>query len=193
MNINEYVRLGHHQFTPAGRDLEARRPQIRAAIEKLIKAFDIRYGIIHPEYFVDGSDELAFGEVANRVPGGNIFELIERAYGINPYEAVLLVSDSTNSEEEIRAFFPDEVTGRKGHAGNLLVYPRGAVVSDLNLPGDLLDHPYFEKHTLVRPIQHKVSAQHGFGAHYGVVYFFGEDPARLKETLLHFAEADFYS
>jgi len=42
MNINEYVRLGHHQFTPAGAQLEERREQIRAAIEKLIRAFDIR-------------------------------------------------------------------------------------------------------------------------------------------------------
>jgi biotin carboxylase len=182
MNINEYIRLGHHQFTPAGRSLEERRPQIRAAIERLIHAFDIRHGVIHPEYFVDGSNELAFGEVANRVPGGNIFELIERAYGFNPYEAVLLASDSTTSEEELAAFFPHEVTGRKGHCGNLLVYPKGAVVSELNLPGDLLDHPYFEKHTLVRPIQHKVTQAAGFGAHYGVVYFFGEDPARLKIT-----------
>jgi hypothetical protein len=193
MNINEYVRLGHHQFTPAGRDLEARRPQIRAAIERLIVAFDIRYGVIHPEYFVDGSNELAFGEVANRVPGGNIFELIERAYGFNPYEAVLLASDSTTTEEELAEFFPDEVTGRKGHAGNLLVYPRRPLVSGLTIPEDLPTHPYFEKHTLVRPIQHKVTEAHGFGAHYGVIYFFGEDPAKLKETLLHFATADFYS
>lgn len=193
MNINEYIRLGHHQLTPCARDLEARRPQIRAAIEKLIKAFDIRYGIIHPEYFIDANDELAFGEVANRVPGGNIFELIERAYDFNPYEAVILASDSTTSEEELAAFFPDEVSGRKGHAGNLLVYPRKSLVTDLNLPPDLQAHPYFDKHTLVRPIQHKVAAQAGFGAHYGVVYFFGDDPARLKETLLHFGEADFYS
>jgi len=193
MNINEYIRLGQHQFSPCGADLEARRPQIRAAIEKLIKAFDIRYGIIHPEYFVDGNDELAFGEVANRVPGGHIFDLIERAYGINPYQAVLLASDSTTTEEELAEFFPDEVTGRKGHSGNLLVSPRQGMVNDLALPPDLLDHPYFEKHTLVRPIQHKFIEQYGFGSHYGVVYFFGEDPARLKETLQHFGGLDFYS
>lgn len=193
MNINEYIRLGHHQFSPCGRDLESRRPQIRAAIEKLIKAFDIRYGVIHPEYFVDGSDELAFGEVANRVPGGNIFELIERSYGINPYQAVLLASDSTTTEDELKEFFPDEVSGRKGHTGNLLVYPRPGMVTDLTLPPDLLDHPYFEKHNLVRPIQHKFTEQHGFGSHYGVIYFFGDDPARLKETLLHFGEQDYYS
>lgn len=193
MNINEYVRLGHHQFTPAGRSLEARRPQIRAAIERLIKAFDIRHGLIHPEYFVDGSDELAFGEVANRVPGGHIFELIERAYGFSPFEALLLVSDPKTTEEELEKFFPDEVTGKKGHAGNVLVRPKRGLISDLTLPDDLMDHPYFEKHNLVKPIQHKVAEAEGFGAHYGVIYFFGEDPGKLKETLLHFAEAEYYA
>jgi biotin carboxylase len=192
MNINEYVHLGYSQVSPPGRELEERRPQIRAAIQKLIRAFDIRYGVIHPEYFIDDNDDLAFGEVANRVPGGNIFELIERAYGFNAYEAVLLASDRKTSKEELSSFFPDEVSGRKGYAGNILVYPKKAHVRELRLPDDLLAHPYYEKHNLFEPIQHKVSERTGFGNHYGVVYFFGDDPERMKETLTHFESADFY-
>ncbi len=192
MNINEYVHLGYSQVTPAGASLEARRPRIRAAIERLIRAFDIRYGVIHPEYFIDESDELAFGEVANRVPGGNIFELIERSYGFNPYEAVLLASDPSTTEEELRRFFPDEVTGRKGYAGNLLVYPRKARVESLAIPPDLLSHPCYEKHNLIEPVQHKVSERAGFGNHYGVVYFFGSNPQPVVEALAHFEHADFY-
>ncbi len=192
MNINEYIHLGYTQLTPPTPSLEERRPQIRAAVERLVKAFDINYGVIHPEYFVDGQGELAFGEVANRVPGGNIFELISRAYGFNAYEALILASDPDATQEELDAFFPDEVTGRKGYAGNLLVYPKAGFIESLDLPDGLLEHAYYEKHNLYQPIAHKVVERAGFGNHYGTVFFFGEDPAELKKTLQHYEGETFY-
>ncbi len=192
MNINEYIHLGYTQLTPPTPSLEKRRPQIRAAVEKLVKAFDISYGVIHPEYFVDAEGELAFGEVANRVPGGNIFELITRAYGFNAYEALILASDPRVTQAELDAFFPDEVKGCKGHAGNLLVYPKAGFIEHLDLPKGLLEHPYYEKHNLYQPIAHKVVERAGFGNHYGTVFFFGEDPAELKKALEHYEGETFY-
>ncbi len=192
MNINEYVRLGFTQLTPAGERLEEMRPQIRRQVEKLIRAFDIRYGVIHPEYFVDDEGELAFGEVANRVPGGNIFELIGRAYGFDPYQGLLLASDPEVSTEELEAFFPDEVDGRKGHAGNCLVFPKRKHVEKLVVSEQLTSHPYFESHTMFEPIPHDVDTRTGYGNHYGTIYFFGDDAAEMRATLEHFERVEFY-
>ena len=191
MNINQYVRLGYSQFLPPAPYLENQRDKIRQAVEKLIKAFDIRYGIIHPEYFVDAEGELNFGEVAARVPGGSIFELIQRAYGFDPYAGLLLAADPASTAEEGQAFFPDE-REPKGHAGNLLVYPKRQRVTALDIPDELISHPYFEKHNMFEPVTPKVAERAGFGNYYGTIYFFGEDPLKMEADIKHFEKMEFY-
>ena len=141
LNISEYVHLGYSVFIPASPELEKYRPVITRAIEHLIEAFDIDYGLIHPEYFITSDETLYFGEVAYRVPGGNAFELIERAYGFNPYQAQVLSMDPRASEEEIADFFPREIEDAKGHAGTFLVYPRLRVISDLAIPDAVENDP----------------------------------------------------
>lgn len=192
LNISEYVRLGYSVFIPASPELEKYRPQIVKEIEKLIEAFEIDYGLIHPEYFVTSDGQMYFGEVAFRVPGGNAFELIERAYGFSAYQGHVLCSDPKATEEEIEAFFPKEIEDAKGHAGCFLVYPRRRVVSELKVPTETENDPYYDYHDLASPMEQKVSKRVAFGNHWGSVYFFGEDPARLKQLLSNQEELDFY-
>ena len=193
MNINEYIHLGYSQLLPPTPSLEQHREKIREAIEKLIEAFDMKYGVIHPEYFLDKQGELNFGEVANRIPGGHIFGLIERAYGFDPFAAQILCADPDTTEEELQAFFPHEVDGCKGHAGNLLVYPRQEVIHELALPEELEQEEYYLHHNLFEPVNAKVAERVGFGNHYGKIDFFGADADRLKERLLHFEKLDYYA
>jgi hypothetical protein len=192
LNISEYVHLGYSVFIPASPALEAWRPRIEQEIEKLIEAFDIDYGFIHPEYFVTRDGVMYFGEVAYRVPGGNAFELIERAYGFNPYQGQVLCSDPNATEEEIEAFFPREVVDAKGHAGTFLVFPRRRVISEMRVPDETENDPYYEYHDLAPVMEQKVAKRVAFGNHYGSVYFFGDDPDRMRELLLHQEDLDFY-
>ena len=192
LNISEYVHLGYSVFIPASPRLEKWRPRIRQEIEKLIEAFDINYGLIHPEYFITNDGQLFFGEVAYRVPGGNAFELIERAYGFNAYQGHVLVSDPKASEEEIASFFPKEVEDARGHAGCFLVYPRRRVISRLEIPKETEDDPYFEYHDLQSPAESKVSKRVAFGNHYGTLYFFGPDPDYMRDLLLRQEDLDFF-
>jgi hypothetical protein len=157
---------------------------------RAIEAID--YGLIHPEYFVTRDGQMYFGEVAYRVPGGNAFELIERAYGFSAYQGHALCMDPKATEEEIEAFFPKPVGDAKGHAGCLLVYPRRRVISHLEIPKTTEDHPYDEDHDLGTPAEQKVAKRAAFGNHYGSVYFFGEDPGRMRELLLAQEDLDFY-
>ncbi len=192
LNISEYAHLGYSVFIPASPKLEQWRPRIREEIEKLIDAFDIKFGLIHPEYFVTKDGAMYFGEVAYRVPGGNAFELIERAYGFNAYQAQALVMDPKTTEEEVEAFFPKEVEGAKGHAGTFLVYPRRRIISELTIPEETENEPYFEYHDLKPPMEQKVAKRVAFGNHYGSLYFFGEDPDRMREVLAEQEERDFF-
>nr|WP_298249636.1 carboxylate--amine ligase [uncultured Halomonas sp.] len=192
LNISEYVTLGYSVFVPASPELERYRPQITAQIEKLIKAFDIEFGLIHPEYFVTNDGEMYFGEVAYRPPGFKVFELLERVYGFNAYQASMLVFDPMSTPEEVAEFFPREVEDADGYAGCFGVYPRRRVVSKLEIPEEVEDDPYFESHELTAPLEETVTKRTAFGTHWGLVYFKGDEAARMKELLKQLEETDFY-
>jgi hypothetical protein len=192
LNISEYVTLGYSVFVPATPELEKFRPAITAEIEKLIKTFDIEFGVIHPEYFVTSDGTMYFGEVAYRPPGFKVFELLERAYGFNAYQGMVLAFDPNTTEEEIESFFPEPVTGAHTHAGCFGVYPRRRVVSQLEIPEETEDHPYFESHELTAPLEETVTKRTAFGTHWGLVYFQGEDPYEMRDLLRRQEDLDYY-
>ncbi|MFQ3544199.1 ATP-grasp domain-containing protein [Halobacillus rhizosphaerae] len=191
LNITEYIRLGYSNFVPASPLLEEKRPLIEQAVQKLVDAFEIEYGVIHPEYFLTPDGVLHFGEVAARVPGGHIFDLIERAYGFSAYEAQLLCSDPNTTEDELAAFFPDPYD-YKGYSGCLMVHPSVDYVEDLTIPEELEQHPYFEKHDMFTPPQGKVAERVGFGNHYGTIFFYGKDSEEMTDLLKEYERYNFY-
>lgn len=192
LNISEYVTLGYSVFVPATAELESWREAITKQIELLIKTFDIQFGLIHPEYFVTADGVMYFGEIAYRPPGFKAFELIERAYGFNAYQASMLVFDPKSTKEEVEKFFPREVVDAKGYAGCFGVYPRRRVVSKLEMPPECVDHPYFESHELVAPLEATVPDRSAFGTHWGLVFFFGDDPIKMRDLLKAQEDLDFY-
>ena len=192
LNISEYVTLGYSVFVPATPELEAHRARVTEEIEKLIETFDIDFGFIHPEYFLTNDGKLYFGEVAYRPPGFKALELIERAYGFNGYQGLIVAFDPKTTQEELEAFFPEPVTGAAGHAGCFGVYPRRRVVSRLEVPENTQKHPYFEFHELSEPMEQKVTKRTAFGTHWGLAFFFGEDPHELRDLLKAQEELDFY-
>jgi len=192
LNISEYVTLGYSVFVPATKELESWRDAITKQVELLIKTFDIKFGQIHPEYFVTSDGTMYFGEVAYRPPGFKAFELIERAYGFSAYQASMLVFDPKSTQEEVDAFFPREVVDAKGYAGCFGVYPRRRVVSKLEMPKECIEHPYFESHELAPPVEETVPERNAFGTHWGLVFFFGDDPIKMRDLLKAQEELDFF-
>jgi len=192
LNISEYVTLGYSVFVPATPELESWRALITKQIELLIEAFDIKFGQIHPEYFVTSDGTMYFGEVAYRPPGFKAFELIERAYGFSAYQASMMVFDPHTTKEEVDAFFPEEVTGAKGVAGCFGVYPRKRVVSKLEIPEEVQNHPYFDFHELTAPMQETVTKRNAFGTHWGLIFYFGDNAHKMRDWLKANEELDFY-
>jgi len=192
LNISEYVTLGYSVFVLATEQLESWRDAITRRIELLVKTFDIQFGLIHPEYFVTADGEMYFGEVAYRPPGFKAFELIEKAYGFDAYQASMLVFDPKSTQEEVDAFFPREVVDATCYAGCFGVYPRRRVVSRLEMPSATVDHPYFESHELVAPAEETVPDRSAFGTHWGLIFFTGDDPIKMRDLLKAQEDLDFY-
>ncbi|WP_280771154.1 ATP-grasp domain-containing protein [Salipaludibacillus daqingensis] len=191
LNITEYVVFGYSMMVPPSPEIEALRPEVRDEVQKVVDVFDIDHGIIHPEFFISNDGTLYFGEVAYRIPGGHIFDLMKKTYGFNPYEAHILCSDPNTTEEELEGVFPDE-KNHNGHAGSFLVYPKSEYISGINIPPELEDHPSFEKHTLFRPGVSKVQDQEGYGNHLGTVFFYHEDSEHVKQPLTDYVDHNFF-
>lgn len=193
LNISEYIKLGHSVIVPPGPELEARREEILAINQRLVDAFDVKNGLLHPEWFLADDGSIHFGEVAYRVPGGQAFELIERAYGFNAYQAQILCMDPAVTREQVRQFFPAE-DDALGHAGILLTYPPPGTVNDFHVPEGLSRDPAFEGHDMVRPGERTVEASEQFvnGTHWGAVYLFSDDPDRIVHLCRKYESHPFY-
>jgi len=194
LNITEYVRLGYSNFIPCGAELEAKRPLIEKEINKLVKSFGIEYGMIHPEWFLTENDELAFGEVACRIPGGHILDLVSKSYEFDALAAFVVCHDPNATEEDLDAVFPPKDFKVNNYHGNVMIYPQRGQISKLVVPQELLEEPYFEDHTLVPPVaEQKIGDREGYGNHFGTVNFRGPDPKRIKELLQHYENVPFYA
>ncbi|WLR51172.1 carboxylate--amine ligase [Bacillus tianshenii] len=192
LNITEYVVFGYSMMVPPTEAVEKVRPLVRQEIEKLVDAFDIQYGLIHPEFFISDDNTIYFGEVAYRIPGGHIFDLMQKTYDFNPYEAHILCCDPNTTEEELKDFFPGE-DQKNGHAGSFLVYPKVSYASGINIPKELEEHPSFDKHTLFQPSGGKMQVDsEGYGNHLGTIFFHGEDAEEVKRLLTDYVDHDFY-
>jgi len=193
LNITEYVKLGYSNFVPEGRYLESKRELIHKHVQKLVDIFGIEYGMIHPEWFLTDEDEMNFGEVACRIPGGHILELAAKAYDFDALAAFVLCHDPNISEEELDDVFPPEGHKPETYYGNVMIYPRKNEISKLEIPDELTEEPYFIDHNLVPPLSsQKINSREGFGNHFGTINFRGEDPDRMAELLKHYENVDFY-
>ncbi len=77
-NITQYYKNGHCNILPGNFEDEIKRK-----IEKLnldvLKALRLKWGMTHLEYYIT-ENEVLFGEVAIRPPGGYIMEALEQSY-----------------------------------------------------------------------------------------------------------------
>jgi hypothetical protein len=60
------------------------------------------------------------------------------------------------------------------------------------MPKECTEHPYYESHELPTPAKDTVPDRSAFGTHWGLVFFFGDDPIKMRDLLKAQEELDFY-
>lgn len=89
-NPTEYLLPLFANVVPADALSKQMRAEVLSFNQRVIDAFGIRQGMTHLELFLT-SDGPVFGEIAIRPPGGKLMQLLERAYGFDPWEALLRI------------------------------------------------------------------------------------------------------
>jgi D-alanine-D-alanine ligase-like ATP-grasp enzyme len=119
---------------------EAEHPELyhrmRELHQRVNGALDIRFGPTHLEVFIEhGSGRLVFSEIATRLSGGLVSEVLALAWGVDARAA---------AAHELVGGSLDDLGGHEsyGHAGFLNLVPtRSGVVSEVPTRDDLLAHP----------------------------------------------------
>ena len=66
------------------------------------------------------------------------------------------------------------------------------MISRLEMPRETVEHPYFESHELLEPKEETVPERSAFGTHWGLIFFFGDDPIKMRDLLKAQEDLDFY-
>jgi len=88
-NTTEYFVPRHANILPSALD-PAARAEVVDLTERVIEALGVERGITHTEVFRTASGPV-LGEIAIRPPGGRLMALIKRAWGFDPWEALLRI------------------------------------------------------------------------------------------------------
>lgn len=105
---------------------------LRDIAERACKALDIRHGMAHFEARITPAGEIRIIEVGARTGGDAIMDLVERAYGINPYE--LHVASYLGLSQKP----PEALVARGLSAVAFLKAPEG-VIETVRVPQTLAD------------------------------------------------------
>lgn len=121
MSTTEYLVPLHANIVPASVDART-RSELRGLFVRATGALGLRSGVAHMEVFLT-DDGLVFGELAARPPGGRLMPLIQRAWGFDPYEALLRIALGREVE------FP---LVERGHAGTWVLHPGPGIVGHIS-------------------------------------------------------------
>jgi biotin carboxylase len=173
-NVTEYVRKGAVNAVPAALD-PATRAKLLDLNRRVVGALGIRWGMTHLEaYLTRGS--LLFGEIALRPPGGYIMDLIDLAWGFDPWRAFLAV------ELGLPFDFPEAPSA---HAAAVVLHPGAGTVRAVHGVDDVRRHPHVVRATIKVVAGDRVTPRLGVGESVGRVLLRASSRGELLETLRH--------
>ena len=121
MSTTEYLVPLHANIVPASVDPEL-LAELRGLLCAALDALGLRLGVAHMEVFLTDAG-LIFGELAARPPGGRLMPLMQRAWGFDPYEALLRLALGREVE------FPRT---QRGYAGTWVLHPGPGIVGRIS-------------------------------------------------------------
>ena len=121
-NITEYLHQWKKSIVPGAFEQDLAEAIIKIN-DRVISGFGVKNGMTHAEFYLTKNGPV-FGEMAVRPPGGYYMELIEYAYGFNPWKTyVELETGSTPKPLPVKA---------KKSACVFMIHPGAGIVDEIS-------------------------------------------------------------
>lgn len=121
-NITDYLHQWKKSLVPATLDPNLEQ-EIISINDQVIAGFGVKNGMTHAEFYLTQNGPV-FGEMAVRPPGGYYMELIEYAYGFNPWQTYVELETGATPE-------PLPVKAKK-YACVLMIHPEAGIVDEIS-------------------------------------------------------------
>lgn len=120
-NITEYLHQWKKSIVPSAFE-QALEQDIIKINDRVLAGFGVKNGMTHAEFYLTKNGPV-FGEMAVRPPGGYYMELIEYAYGFNPWKTYVEIETGTTPK-------PLPVKANKS-ACVLMIHPGPGIVDEI--------------------------------------------------------------
>jgi hypothetical protein len=154
----------------------------------VIRSFGIKNGMTHIEYYLS-ENNILFGEIAIRPPGGYIMRLIELSYGFSPWKALIEVECGET---------PLINTKPKGHSAVWILHPGECVIQEEPNFIPLLNDTNLINIQSGLKVGMQIKKREGSGEDFGRILLKADTYDSLLETINHIKDVveiktNFYS
>jgi formate-dependent phosphoribosylglycinamide formyltransferase (GAR transformylase) len=147
--------------------------------QQVIKSFGIENGLTHLEVYLT-KDDVLFGEVAIRPPGGHIMTLMEKAHGIESWHNYIKI--------HLGETIP-KLESRGHHAGAIVYHPGQGRVKDIIGEEELKKLKTLCSYKIRSKVGDEVPTREGVGKERANFIFCSSDREAMKEELLKTRES----
>lgn len=176
-NITEYQKIGKCNLVPAHYNSEIEE-EILKLNQKVISVLNIKWGITHLEFYKT-KDDLLFGELAMRPPGGYIMECLKLAYGKNFWDLLLDIELQTFQKSPIPL---------KGYSAAQIIHPGKGKVQAILGEAEALKIPSLKKLSIKVKAGDEIAGRIGVGEDCAYALFLADSKERLREDIALFDE-----
>lgn len=154
----------------------------------VISSFGIKNGMVHAEYYLT-ENNILFGEIAIRPPGGYIMRLIELSYGFSPWKTLIEIECGE---------MPLINTKPKGHSAVWILHPGECIIHEEPNFVPLLSDPNLINIQSGLKLGMQIKKREGSGEDFGRILLKTDNYDSLLETINHIKDvveikANFYS
>lgn len=171
-NITTYHK--HHVSNIApGLFSSADQERILEFNKKVLKAFKVQSGMAHIECFLQ-PNQILFGEIAIRPPGGFLMKLIQKSYGFDPWQAYY---DTMIGQK------PQVQTSPKGFSSVWILHPGEGKVQSIEGLEEIIKDPNLVKYKIKFEKGDFLKKRRGSGESYGYFLFHAEKRESVLKSL----------
>jgi predicted ATP-grasp superfamily ATP-dependent carboligase len=178
-NITEYYKLGHCNLVPSHLN-QGWQKKILDLNQKVIKSLNIQWGMTHLEFYRKG-EELLFGEIALRPPGGYIMEALGWSYDSNFWDFFVKL--------ELDHKLPTKIQ-RKMFSSSVVFHPEPGIVQGIVKQEEAKSLSSVKKWSLKVALGDEVKTRSGVGQDCGYAILAHPDFDLLMKDV-HFLLNDF--
>lgn len=171
-NITDYRRLGHCNMVP-GQYPSSVQQTILDLNQQVIQALNIQWGMTHLEFY-QTQEQILFGEIALRPPGGYIMEALQLAYGADFWDLFVRV------ELELPFHAPQM---RQSYAAAMVFHPEEGEVVSLRGFDELKQNRSLRKFKIKIREGQKVNKREGVGQDIGYALLSNTDTQQLLRDI----------